>query len=69
MNPSDFSKEGFKKLLEIAKQNYINDYYKEGGVIQWNLDNNIFQIKNLSQIGNTLSNSKMLDKHEIYHGR
>ena len=69
MNPSDFSKEGFKKLLEIAKQNYINDYYNKDGVIQWNLDNNIFQIKNLSYIVDNLNNAKVLDMQEIYHGR
>ena len=69
MNPSDFSKEGFKKLLEIAKQNYINDYYNKDGAIQWNLDNNIFQIKNLSYIVDNLNKAKVLDMQEIYHGR
>ena len=42
MLPSDFSKEGFLKLRDLVQQNYINDYYKEGGVIQWNIDNNVF---------------------------
>ena len=69
MNPSVFSKEGFKKLLEIAKQNYINDYYNKDGAIQWNLDNNIFQIKNLSYIVDNLNKAKVLDMQEIYHGR
>ena len=69
MNPSDFSKEGFKNLLEIIKQNYLKDYYNKDGVIQWNLDNNIFQIKNLSYIVDNLNNAKVLDMQEIYHGR
>ena len=69
MHPRDFSKEGIKKRLEITKQNYINDYYKEGGVIQWNLDNNIFQIKNLTKIALSLEKAKVLDKQDIYHGR
>lgn len=69
MNPSDFSKEGFKNLLEIIKQNYLKDYYNKDGVIQWNLDNNIFQIKNLSHIVDNLNNAKVLDMQEIYHGR
>ena len=69
LNPSDFSKEGFKNLLEIIKQNYLKDYYNKDGVIQWNLDNNIFQIKNLSYIVDNLNKAKVLDMQEIYHGR
>lgn len=67
--PSDFSKEGFLKLRQIVQQNYINDYYKEDRSIQWNIDNNIFNIKNISELTKNLKNSTILDIHYIYHGR
>lgn len=67
--PDLSSKEQMAKLLETTKQNYINDYYKEGGVIQWNLDNNKFQVQNLTELATGLSTSKVLVRHDIYHGR
>lgn len=67
--PSDFSKDGFLKLRNIVQQNYINDYYKENKSIQWNIDNNLFDIKNLTEQVKNLKNGKVLDIQYIYHGR
>lgn len=69
MHPSDLSKEGFLKLRNIVRQNYINDYYKEGKSIQWNINNNIFDIKNITEMIKNLETGEVLDIHHIYHGR
>jgi len=67
--PSDFSKEGFLKLRDRVQQNYINDYYKEDKSIQWNIDNNVFDIKNITEQVKNLKVGVVLDTHYIYHGR
>lgn len=63
---NDTPEEEFKtKLIN----EYTKYYYKEGRSLAYNLDNNVFVVKNLTELSTNCKNTTVLDKQFIYCGR
>lgn len=63
---NDTTEEEFKaKLIN----EYTKYYYREGRSLAYNLDNDIFEVKNLTELSGVCKNTTVLDKKFIYCGR
>lgn len=69
-----FSYQMFNDTLEEEfKTKLINEYtkyyYREGMSLAYNLDNNEFNVRNLTELSGSCKNTTVLDRQFIYHGR
>lgn len=63
---NDTHEEEFKtKLIN----EYTKYYYREGRSLAYNLDNNKFNVRNLTELSGSCKNATVLDRQFIYHGR